>query len=103
MNLHMRCSRISQARNKIVPSNAFKRALKAAKKRGLDLKLLAEVIDTLAAGKKLEPKYKDHPLKGFTDKRRECHITPDWLLVYVRNKSSLILYLMATSSHSDLF
>ncbi|MCR4907223.1 MAG: type II toxin-antitoxin system YafQ family toxin [Lachnospiraceae bacterium] len=88
---------------KIVPSNVFKRDLKAAKKQGLNLKLLEEVIDKLAAGKKLEPKYKDHPLKGFKDSRRECHITPDWLLVYVRNKNTLILYLMATSSHSKLF
>ena len=88
---------------KIVPSHGFKKDLKAAKKQGLDLKLMEDVVDKLAAGKKLDKKHFDHALTGYKDKRRECHITPDWLLVYSRNEDTLILYLMATGSHSYLF
>ncbi len=88
---------------KIVPSHGFKKDLKAAQKQGLDLSLLEEVVDKLAEGKKLEEKHHDHILTGYKDKRRECHITPDWLLVYTRNADTLILYLMATGSHSHLF
>lgn len=90
-------------RYKIVPSNAFKRDVKAAKKQGLDLKLLENIIDKLARGESLEERHRDHALTGFKDHRRECHITPDWLLIYAREKDAMILYLMATGTHASLF
>ncbi len=65
--------------------------------------LLAEVIDTLAAGKPLPEKNRDHQLSGNFGSCRECHITPDWLLIYRIDGEKLILVLVATGSHSDLF
>ena len=88
---------------RIVPSGGFKKDLKAAKKQGLDLSLLEAVVDKLASGEKLDKKHHDHALTGYRDNRRECHITPDWLLIYTREKDTLILYLMATGTHSYLF
>ena len=66
----------------IVPSNQFRKDVKLAHKRGYRIELLQEVIDCLASGKALDVKYKDHPLIGNYDGFRECHITPDWLLIY---------------------
>ena len=87
----------------IVQTGRFKRDLKVARKRGYDLSLLGIVVDTLAAGESLPQKYKDHPLSGDYDGCRECHITPDWLLIYEIDGSDLILYLTRTGTHSDLF
>lgn len=87
----------------IVPTSIFKKDLKTAKKRGYDLSLLKAVIDTLAEGKPLDEKYKDHNLIGEYKGCRECHITPDWLLIYEISKNELILYLTRTGTHSDLF
>ena len=81
----------------------FRRDLKRVEKRGYDISLLTAVIIKLAAGEKLGPKYKDHPLKGQQKGRRECHITPDWLLIYVIAEDKLILLLTETGTHSDLF
>ena len=67
---------------RIVPSNKFKKDLKLAVKRGYDIKLLENVVNRLANEEPLEPKYKDHTLSGDYSGFRECHITPDWLLVY---------------------
>ena len=61
------------------------------------------VIELLAEEKDLPPKYKDHPLSGDYVGCRECHITPDWLLIYEINQGELILYLTRTGTHSDLF
>ena len=88
---------------KIVPSTKFKKDYKRAKKRGLKLEELKEVVDTLAKGNKLDPKYKDHQLKGNMKDYRECHIRPDWLLVYRMHEDELILALVETGSHADLF
>lgn len=88
---------------KIVQTRIFKRDLKLARKRGYNLSLLAEVVNTLAAGKKLSEKYKDHNLSGNYARCRECHITSDWLLVYEIEKNELFLYLTRTGTHSDLF
>ena len=60
------------------PSNQFRRDVKLAKKRGFDLNLLTAVIQKLANGEELEPKYRDHPLTGNFGEYRECHIQPDW-------------------------
>lgn len=88
---------------KIVPSRRFKRDLRNAKKRGYDLDLLECIVDTLAAGETLEPKYKDHALVGNYKDCRECHITLDWLLIYEITEDELILYLIRTGTHSDVF
>lgn len=88
---------------KIVVSNKFKKDLIVASKRGFDLKLLNTVIQTLANGETLDPKYKDHPLIGNFVDFRECHIKPDWLLIYRIDDEELELYLFRTGTHSDLF
>ena len=80
----------------------FRKAFKNMKKRGYDIKLFLEVVKMLAKEEKLPAKYKDHALKGEFLGFRECHITPDWLLIYEIDKSNLILYLFRTGSHSDL-
>lgn len=87
----------------IVLLNSFKKDLKLAAKRHLDLSLLDEVISTLASGRQLDPKYKDHQLIGDYAKCRECHITSDWLLIYQVSEKELVLLLVRTGTHSDLF
>ena len=81
----------------------FKKDLKSAISRGYDMNLLQTVVDTLAEGKKLDTKYNDHELSGNWKGYRECHILPDWLLIYQYSKTELILYLTRTGTHSDLF
>ncbi|MGP1586046.1 MAG: type II toxin-antitoxin system YafQ family toxin [Schwartzia sp. (in: firmicutes)] len=88
---------------RIVLTGAFKKDLKTAVKRGYDMDLLGRVVDTLAQGKPLPEKYRDHPLRGNDQGCRECHITPDWLLIYEVSNGELILYLTRTGTHSDLF
>lgn len=88
---------------KIRATALFKRDLKRAKKRGCDLPLLMQIIDTLAAGEALAPAHRDHALTGNYIGCRECHITPDWLLIYQYEEDTLILFLSRTGSHSDLF
>ena len=73
------------------------------KKRGYNLALLDTVVTMLANGELLDLKYKDHPLVGNFKGCRECHITPDWLLIYEVSDNELILYLTRTGTHSDLF
>ena len=87
----------------IVVSNRFKKDLKLAIRRGYRMDLREEVVNTLAANEKLAPKYKDHELTGNYNGLRECHITPDWLLVYQIIDNELVLYLARTGTHSDLF
>lgn len=73
------------------------------KKRGLDLSKLDAVVDVLRQGKTLDPKYKDHALSGNYEGFRECHIKPDWLLIYLLENDILTLTLVDTGTHSDLF
>lgn len=87
----------------IVPTNKFKKDLKMAIKRGYNMTLIEEVIDILAQGEQLPEKYKDHNLAGNYKGCRECHITPDWLLIYEVYDKHLFLYLTRTGTHSDLF
>ena len=82
---------------------AFKRDYKRIVKRGYDTRLLEDVIEMLAEQKPLPEKFRDHDLTGNYKGCRECHILPDWLLVYEVNNDELILYLIRTGSHSDLF
>ena len=84
-------------------SSKFKRDYKLAKKRGYDVSLLQKVIDMLADGETLPEKYCDHSLTGEYIGYRECHILPDWLLIYRIEKDLLILGLTRTGTHSDLF
>ena len=88
---------------KIVPSNRFKRDLKQAVKRRLNLDLLNTVVTMLAEEKDLPPKYRDHELSGGYSGFRECHIQPNWLLIYRIEALELELYLFRTGTHSDLF
>lgn len=83
----------------------FKRDYKLAMKRGLNIKLLQEVIEMLANEIPLAPKYRDHALVDSRSYKnmRECHIQPDWLLVYQVEQEALTLWLARTGSHSDLF
>ena len=81
----------------------FKKDYKRCKKRGCDMELLASVIDTLLSGKQLDVKYRDHALHGNYEGFNECHITPDWLLIYTIDNKALILVASRTGTHSDLF
>ena len=86
-------------------TSRFNKGLKKVAKQGKDINKIIEVIEMLANGEELDPKYKNHKLindKTFID-CNECHITPDWLLVYKIQNDELILLLFATGSHSDLF
>ena len=87
----------------VIPTTKFQKDLKRAEKRGYRIELLTAVIKKLAAGETLEESFNDHPLKGKNKNCRECHITPDWLLVYEIVGNELILYLTRTGTHSDLF
>lgn len=87
----------------IVLSNQFKRDLKLAAKRGYDLDLLDSVVTKLANQEELPAKYRDHFLTGKYAGFRECHIQPDWLLVYRTEETELLLFLSRTGTHSDLF
>lgn len=71
--------------------------------RGLDISKLDSVIQKLLNGEKLEPKYRDHDLGGNWKGHRECHIEPDWLLIYKIDNGNLILTAVRTGTHSDLF
>lgn len=88
---------------KIVSSNQFKKDLKLAAKRGFDLTKLRDVVNTLADGKKLDEKHRDHNLSGNYIGFRVCHIESDWLLVYRIDNNELELFLFRTATHSDLF
>lgn len=91
------------AKYNIVFTPTFKKDYKLVKKRGYDLKLLQEIVTLLSEGKSLPEKNKDHALVGEYKGCRECHIKPDWLLIYQIFDDELILYLTRTGTHSDLF
>lgn len=86
-------------------SNNFKKQYKKVLKKGKDVSKLEKVIEALASGEQLDKKYKDYNLNDNKYYRgcRECHIEPDWLLVYKIKNDELILFLVETGSHSDLF
>ncbi len=84
-------------------TTAFKRDYKLALKRRLPIEKLQAIVDRLANGEKLPPSNRDHALSGNWTNHRECHIAPDWLLVYQIKNDILILELTRTGSHADLF
>ncbi len=87
----------------VKPTTQFKKDYKLAFKRNLDVTLLEDVISTLSMGKPLPEKNKDHNLSGNWVGHRECHILPDWLLIYRIEENILVLTLSRTGTHSDLF
>ncbi len=88
---------------KIRFTNRMKRDVKLMKKRGKNLAKLELVLDLLASQELLPDKNKDHQLRGEWQDFRECHIEPDWLLIYRIEEAELILYATATGTHADLF
>lgn len=84
-------------------TSQFRKDYKRVRKRGYDLKQLEVVIDTLLAGLPLDEKYRDHSLSGNFRKFRECHIQPDWLLMYCIDNNRLVLVANRTGTHADLF
>jgi mRNA interferase YafQ len=87
----------------VISSSRFRKDLKRVMSRGYDMSLLDGVVETLALEKPLPPKNRDHTLSGDYAGCRECHIAPDWLLIYEIDKEVLALYLTRTGTHSDLF
>jgi len=88
---------------KIKYHTSFKKDYKKVIKRGYDIQLMEDIIRKLANGEALPEKNRDHNLSGEYAGCRECHITPDWLLIYEIDNGELILYLTRTGTHSDLF
>lgn len=84
-------------------SGGFRKDLRLMHRRGKDLTRLQAVLDCLAEGRPPPPKMRDHPLKGEFAGCRECHIEPDWLLIYRWEKPGGVLRLERTGTHSDLF
>ncbi len=87
----------------LVTTGQFRKDYKRVKKRGYDTELLEKLINDLLQEKPLEEHYRDHGLVGDYLGFRECHILPDWLLIYAINKKQLILTASRTGTHADLF
>ena len=85
----------------VKPTGQFQRDIKLAKKQNRDIELLFHAVEKLANGERLAPKFRDHDLGGNWKGARECHIGPDWLLVYEIRKNVLVLNRVGT--HSELF
>lgn len=88
---------------KLTLTSQFKKDYKRAKKRGLNMQELQVVIDKLCAGEPLDERFRDHALAGNYAGFRECHVRPDWLLVYAIDENKLILTASHTGTHADLF
>ena len=86
-----------------VYTKSFKRDYKLSKKQGKNFKKFEKIYDILLSGEKLDQKYKDHLLTGNYIPCRECHIEPDWLLVYYIDEEEQIIYFVRLGSHSKLF
>ena len=94
---------MKKAKYSVKITTQFKKDYKLAIKRGLKINLLQDVIMALAMGEVLSDKYKDHALSGNWIGHRECHILPNWLLIYYIEENVLVLTLTRTGTHSDLF
>jgi addiction module toxin, relE/stbE family len=88
---------------KLQISTKFHKDYKRIKKRGYNLSLLQEVLENIVCQETLESKYRDHALSGSYKGFRECHIQPDWLLIYAVKDDKLILVASRTGTHADLF
>jgi len=87
----------------LVRTSIFKRDIKLCAARGYDLSELDMVVKSLLAGKQLDERYQDHPLKGSRKGQRDCHISTDWVLVYAFDEENKLLKLLRTGTHADLF
>ena len=87
---------------RIKRTSAFNKDLKRLIKQGKDLTPLNAVVDLLAAGRQLDPRYLDHPLSSNWKGFRDCHIAPDWVLLYKIEKDILVLTLTRTGTHAEL-
>ena len=87
----------------VIRTTRFRKELKKMIKRGADIAKLETVVNILASGEQLPPQYHDHALTGDMAGTRDCHITPDWLLLYRIENDVLVLTLTRTGSHADLF
>ena len=88
---------------KIKFTSRFKKDLKQAKRQGKDIEKLFDVVERIAKDETLDERYRDHSLAGNYKGTRECHIEPDFLLIYEKIEEVLILSLVRIGSHSDLF
>lgn len=86
----------------LILTSAYKKGYRRMKKRGMDMSLLDTVVDKLQKGESLDDKYHDHTLEGQLADCRECHITPNWVLVYRRNQNTITLTLVDTGTHQDM-
>lgn len=87
----------------LIYSNKFKKSLKKCHKRGLDLAKIKDAINKLQSSGTLPPEYRPHKLVGKYIGKWECHIEPDWLMIWQQNETELILLLLDTGTHTDLF
>lgn len=94
--------RINQPMLKIVQTSIFKKHLKQCRRRSWDMTALEDVVGMLQRGETLSEKYRDHALSGDRIDQRDCHVKPDWILIYRIREDALILQLLDTGSHSDL-
>lgn len=85
----------------VVLTSKIKKDLKTYRKRGIDLAPFYEIVDRIANGVLLDPSNEDHPLHGKYLHKRDCHIEPDWLLIYAVDKKEVVLY--RTGTHSDIY
>ena len=99
---YQRLSEIDNIKYDIKYTNAFKKNVEVCFKRNLNLELLETVIKILAVEGTLPDDYYPHPLKNTKEKIMECHIKPDWLLLWQQNGNEMILVLVNTGTHSDL-
>lgn len=88
---------------KLKKTHQFKASYKLAEKRGLDVSLLEDIVEKLRTDETLEAKHRNHELAGNFKGVWECHIQPDWLLLYYKAKNILVLTLVDTGTHSDIF
>lgn len=94
---------MKQTKYTVKVTTQFRKDYKQAMKRGLNIALLDQVIEKLALGIPLPENNRDHALSGIWSRHRECHIPPDWLLIYRKEAAVLVLTLTRTGTHSDLF
>ena len=88
---------------KVIPSKRFEKDMKRCQKRGYDMQLIKDAIMLLAETGTLPAEYKPHQLRGDCKGQWECHIQPDWLLIWEQHDQVLILIMLNTGTHSDLF
>ena len=84
-------------------TSVFKKKMRLCEKRGYNMQLIRDVIEKLSNGEQLPESYRAHTLVGDRKGQLECHIQPDWLLIWEQRDQELILVMVNTGSHSDLF